>query len=203
MSDIDPDHIKRLVDEVQKKKFAKEWDEFEDTVAAYEKELNEPWSAVIQAQHDLLDDNYDPYKDKEQYVTGHVEPAHTLVIEDDEPELESEPRSGKDGNIFEIKYRDVLPTDVPNVDFKFDEDALCQDLLEYIHSTYTSHYSGEKYQATDLIIDAGHGIGFCIGNIIKYAKRYGKKNGYDEKDILKILHYAIILLYIHRLEGEK
>jgi hypothetical protein len=38
------------------------------------------------------------------------------------------------------------------------------------------------------------GEGFCMGNIIKYAKRYGKKAGKNELDLLKIMHYTIILL---------
>ena len=29
---------------------------------------------------------------------------------------------------------------------------------------------------------------------MKYAQRYGKKNGYDERDLYKIMHYAIILI---------
>jgi len=32
---------------------------------------------------------------------------------------------------------------------------------------------------------------------MKYAQRYGKKNGFNRADILKIVHYAVILLYIH------
>ena len=52
----------------------------------------------------------------------------------------------------------------------------------------------EKIQSTEFIFDAGHGEGFCIGNIIKYAQRYGKKDGKNEQDLLKIIHYAIILL---------
>jgi hypothetical protein len=40
-------------------------------------------------------------------------------------------------------------------------------------------------------------VGFTIGNIMKYAQRYGKKNGYNRKDILKIIHYAIMLLHVH------
>jgi hypothetical protein len=51
-----------------------------------------------------------------------------------------------------------------------------------------------KIQSTEFIVDAGHGEGFCIGNIIKYAQRYGKKNGKNDADLLKIIHYAIILL---------
>ncbi len=67
-------------------------------------------------------------------------------------------------------------------------------LQAYIDSTYEQHYSADKIQATEFIIDSGHGEGFCIGNIIKYAKRYGKKQGRNELDLLKIVHYAIILL---------
>ena len=51
-----------------------------------------------------------------------------------------------------------------------------------------------KIQSTEFIVDAGHGEGFCIGNIIKYAQRYGKKNGKNDADLLKIIHYAVILL---------
>ena len=29
---------------------------------------------------------------------------------------------------------------------------------------------------------------------MKYAQRYGRKNGFDDRDLYKILHYAIILL---------
>ena len=60
----------------------------------------------------------------------------------------------------------------------------------------TSLYANEKYQATDMIIDTGHGQGFCVGNIMKYAMRYGKKNGSDTLDLHKIIHYAIIALYL-------
>ena len=67
-------------------------------------------------------------------------------------------------------------------------------LQAYVDSTYEQHYSTDKIQATEFIIDSGHGEGFCIGNIIKYAKRYGKKAGRNELDLLKIIHYSIILL---------
>ena len=46
-----------------------------------------------------------------------------------------------------------------------------------MNKTYQQHYSQNKYQATEFIIDGGHGEGFCIGNIMKYAQRYGKKKG--------------------------
>lgn len=88
------------------------------------------------------------------------------------------------------------------INYKYNEDDALKEIKSYIDSTYTQHYSG-KYQATDMIIDAGHGTGFCIGNIMKYAKRYGKKDGFNKKDLLKIIHYAIIQLYTHNQEKNK
>lgn len=84
-----------------------------------------------------------------------------------------------------------------DIDYKFHEDRILNELKAYIDSTYDEHYSRNKFQATEFIIDGGHGVGFTVGNILKYAQRYGKKNGFERKDILKIIHYAIILLHIH------
>jgi hypothetical protein len=81
--------------------------------------------------------------------------------------------------------------------YKYNEDIALQEIKAYIDKTYTQHYSQNKIQTTEFLIDAGHGEGFCVGNIIKYAQRYGKKNGYNRADILKIIHYAIILLHVH------
>ena len=77
---------------------------------------------------------------------------------------------------------------------KFSEDKVLVWVENYIRSTYDAHYSKNKIETTEFVFDADHGEGFCIGNIIKYAQRYGKKDGYNEKDLLKIVHYAIILL---------
>lgn len=81
------------------------------------------------------------------------------------------------------------------IDYKYNEDKYVNEIKKYVDSTYSQHYSG-RYQATDMIIDAGHGTGFCIGNIMKYAKRYGKKDGSNRKDLLKIIHYAMIQMYV-------
>jgi len=53
-----------------------------------------------------------------------------------------------------------------------------------------------------MIIDAGHGEGFCIGNIMKYAMRYGKKNGKSDADLFKIIHYALIALHLNDKESK-
>ena len=86
------------------------------------------------------------------------------------------------------------------IDYKYNEGTTLAELKKYIDSTYDEHYSKNKFQATEFIIDAGHGEGFCIGNIMKYAQRYGKKYGKNRKDLLKVIHYAIIALYINEIE---
>ena len=78
--------------------------------------------------------------------------------------------------------------------FKFREDEILTKVSNHIIQTYDAHYSMNKIQSTEFIVDAGHGEGFCLGNIIKYAQRYGKKNGKQKDDLLKIIHYATILL---------
>ena len=80
------------------------------------------------------------------------------------------------------------------MNYEIKEDEVIKSLKLYIDSTYEKHYGSGKFQATEVIFAADHGEGFCIGNIMKYAQRYGKKNGYDERDLYKIIHYAIILI---------
>ena len=85
---------------------------------------------------------------------------------------------------------------------KFNEDVAMTMLQNHITKTYDSHYSMNKIQSTEFIFDAGHGEGFCLGNIIKYAQRYGKKDGKNQQDLLKILHYTIMLLGVE-IENEE
>ena len=85
--------------------------------------------------------------------------------------------------------------------YKFDEDGALDELRDYIDGTYSGHYATDKYQATDIIIDSGFGEGFCMGNIIKYCKRYGRKNGKNRDDIMKILHNGIIMLHVQEQEN--
>ena len=83
------------------------------------------------------------------------------------------------------------------IEYRYNEGETLEELKEYIDATYGEHYSRRKFQASEFIFDAGHGVGFTVGNIMKYAQRYGKKDGHNRKDILKILHYAIMLLHVH------
>ena len=85
------------------------------------------------------------------------------------------------------------------IEYKYSEERILKEIKEYIDATYGEHYSQNKFQATEFIMDSGHGEGFCIGNIMKYAQRYGKKDGHNRKDLLKVLHYAIMSIHNHDL----
>ena len=86
-----------------------------------------------------------------------------------------------------------------SIEYKYNEDALLKEFKSYIDATYGEHYSKDKFQATEFIMDGGHGTGFCIGNVLKYAQRYGKKGTREDarKDLMKVLHYALMQLYVH------
>jgi len=93
--------------------------------------------------------------------------------------------------------------ETPN--YKYNEDSLIKEFKAYIDDTYNQHYSRDKFQATEFIMDGGHGTGFCIGNVLKYAQRYGKKGSKEDarKDVMKVLHYALLQLYVHDSEDNK
>ena len=86
------------------------------------------------------------------------------------------------------------------IDYKYNEEALINELQKYVDETYEQHHSQNKFQATEFIIDGGHGEGFALGNILKYSQRYGKKAGKNRNDLLKVLHYALIALHVHDKE---
>ena len=88
------------------------------------------------------------------------------------------------------------------INYKYSEDRILSELKEYIDATYGEHYAHNNFQATEFIMDSGHGEGFCIGNILKYSQRYGKKGGKNRKDLLKVIHYGIMALHNHDTYGE-
>ena len=79
--------------------------------------------------------------------------------------------------------------------FKYEEDAILKQAEEYIAKTYELHYTSDKgnYQTLDLIESIGDAEAFCRSNAIKYLSRFGKKDGKNEKDILKAIHYCTLL----------
>ena len=102
-------------------------------------------------------------------------------------------------NMIEIKKTPVMSEDIiknsPSTPWKYNEEEIVKELLEYIRGTYNQHYSAgdQKIQTLDLIEACGDGEAFCRSNILKYASRYDKK-GSARRDIMKILHYAVLLM---------
>ena len=102
-----------------------------------------------------------------------------------------------------FKKKETVSEENP-IEYRYAEDRILKELAEYIDNTYDQHYSQNKFQATEFILDSGHGEGFCIGNILKYAQRYRKKGTKEDarKDLLKVIHYGIIALFNHDKEKD-
>ena len=84
--------------------------------------------------------------------------------------------------------------------FKYHEDEILKDIEEYVSGTYRGHYTGTTHeyrnvQTLDLMAARDVASGFCQANILKYGSRYGSKDGRNKKDLLKVIHYAMLLLH--------
>ena len=88
--------------------------------------------------------------------------------------------------------------------FKYSEEKILKELTDYISATYNQHYSAgdDKVQTLDLIEACGDGESFCRSNILKYASRYDKK-GTARRDIMKILHYAVLLMHFNDKNAQR
>ena len=82
--------------------------------------------------------------------------------------------------------------------FKFDEQKILKEIEDYIESTYGQHYSSKDIQVQDLFQSIGIASDFSRGNAMKYLARYGKKNGKNESDLFKAIHYIILLITSER-----
>ena len=77
---------------------------------------------------------------------------------------------------------------------KYSETEILKEVTDYISSTYQGHYSAGRVQTLDLIDSVGDAEAFCRSNAIKYLSRYDKK-GQAKRDILKALHYSLLLYH--------
>ena len=79
---------------------------------------------------------------------------------------------------------------------KYKEDEAIKALQDYISTTYGGHYTSKEnnVQTLDLIESVGDAESFCRCNAIKYLSRYDKK-GQAKRDILKALHYSLLLYH--------
>ena len=96
--------------------------------------------------------------------------------------------------VFNLKMPEKTNT---NGFWKYEEDKTLKEVEQYLSSTYHSHYTSEqsKTQTLDLIESIGDAEAFTRSNAIKYLSRFGKKNGKSKQDILKAIHYCILLYH--------
>jgi hypothetical protein len=107
--------------------------------------------------------------------------------------------SSSEDEIFSLfDFKISMPEDTNKNGFwKYEEDKTLKEIEQYLSSTYHSHYTSEnsKTQTLDLIESIGDAEAFTRSNAIKYLSRFGKKNGKSKMDILKAIHYCILLYH--------
>ena len=116
--------------------------------------------------------------------------------------------SSYDSSTFKLNMNDVpeLPKAPTNENgfWKYHEDVILKEIRDYLGGTYNAHYASQesKTQTLDLIEGIGDAEPFCRSNAIKYLSRFGKKNGKSKQDILKAIHYCILLYHFAGLCNE-
>jgi len=102
-------------------------------------------------------------------------------------------------------HGEITPVDItsgglttsPN--YKYNEATIIADLQSYVNSTYGEHYStDEEVTCFDAWIALGDSTPTFRNTAIKYLWRSFKKGTPEdhEKDILKAIHYCIMMLYM-------
>ena len=83
--------------------------------------------------------------------------------------------------------------------FRFQEDDSFREVLAYIAGTYDQHYAhevaGKNIQVIDMWEAAGSLGTTSRDTAQKYLARFGKKDGYNKKDLFKAIHYILLMLY--------
>ena len=109
-------------------------------------------------------------------------------------------------------YVDLIKTPAMNEPknhlWKYNEDKILKDVENYVSSTYSGHYYGDEedyadIQTIDLMAAKKLAAGFCQSNILKYGSRYGNKDGRNKRDLLKVIHYAMLLLHFDKHYSRK
>ena len=88
----------------------------------------------------------------------------------------------------------IIPEDTSYMNRKYNEEEYLKEISDYIANTYRGHYSVGNVQTLDLIDSVGDAEAFCRSNVLKYASRYDRK-GTARRDIVKIIHYGMLLLH--------
>lgn len=107
-------------------------------------------------------------------------------------------------NVPQIEGFD-LEAELATAEVAFNEFAILDELNNYIRDTYGEHYAKDGVQAFALIAKRPvRGLNFAVGNVLKYADRFGEKAGMNRKDLLKVAHYTVLALHcLDKLEAQQ
>jgi Protein of unknwon function (DUF3310) len=87
-------------------------------------------------------------------------------------------------------------------EYKYDEDKYLNDIKKYLDGTYGEHYVAKDIQVVDIWESLGTLESTARDTAIKYLCRYGKKDGKNKKDLLKAIHYIILMMYANREQDQ-
>ena len=131
---------------------------------------------------------------------GAAQPAHDFSYLN----LGSPDTISLSSDTLNLNIPDLPTTDNANGRWKYNEDVILKEIKDYLGGTYRSHYASpeSKTQTLDLIESVGDAEPFCRSNALKYLSRFGKKDGKSKQDILKAIHYCILLYHFAGLCNE-
>ena len=165
------------------------------------------WSLAHDVLNGTLDENFPIMNENIEINTGLGNTAETIPIAggdnyaDAVDYMVSEmpgPFTTYSDNDDAIAHHISTPTPGIELDCprKYKEDESIKALQDYISTTYGGHYTSDNnnVQTLDLIESVGDAESFCRSNAIKYLSRYDKK-GQAKRDILKALHYTLLLYH--------
>jgi hypothetical protein len=133
----------------------------------------------------------DPIYDEPGFQIGTAQPLRPEIkVVYGEDALPGEKHHG-----FEFDIGSILMDNV-NSPYKYAEDRIIADFHDYIDNTYSQHYQTENnVQCFDAWIALEDATPTFRNTAMKYLWRYGKKNGNNKDDLMKVLHYTIMCLY--------
>ena len=132
----------------------------------------------------------------------HFEEGHDMSNKDNIVNLLGTPSFG----VYDDKIQDVTIDELEkiynnmfkdNINYKYAEDKILKDLRQYLDKTYSQHYKTEQasIECFDAWIALGDATPTFRNTALKYLWRYGKKNGNNKDDLMKVLHYTFMMLY--------
>ncbi len=79
--------------------------------------------------------------------------------------------------------------------YRYNEDVYLGNIMKYLKGTYGEHYVAKDIQVIDIWESLDSLESTARDTAIKYLCRYGKKDGKNRKDLMKAIHYIILMMY--------